>query len=75
MVTPAETAVTRPPETVATPGAELVQVPPGVASVKVVVPPIHNTADAADSGAGLGLTVTVVAAIPDVHPLRPAVTE
>jgi hypothetical protein len=45
--------------TVATPVLTLVQVPPLVASVNIVVP-LWHTVNVPDIGAGFGLTVTVV---------------
>ena len=57
---PPETPVTTPPAVMeAMPAALLLHAPPPVASVNVIVPPVHTSAGTGAIAAGLGLTVTV----------------
>ena len=65
VVAPVNTPVTTPEETVAIPGALLLQAPNGVASLKLVVSPWHTTGLPAID-AGNGLTVTIA---DDIHPV------
>ena len=70
---PAETPVTIPVEPTVALVLEVLHVPPGVASLRVVVPPLSQRLNVPDIAAGAGLTVTATGAVlaqpPDVVPV------
>ncbi len=64
VVVPGAMPVTTPPEMVATDGVELLHVPPGVGSDKVIVAPAHNdVAPAIGAAKGAAVTVTLIVAV------------
>ena len=60
---PAATPVTTPPDTVATEAFEEVHEPPDVASVKVVLEPVHTVNVPAIAAGAAGTVPTVTAAV------------
>ena len=60
---PAATPVTTPPATVATEAFDEVHVPPEVASVKVVLEPVHTVNVPAIAAGAAGTVPTVTAAV------------